>query len=67
MMNGPEKSDSVIVAVKPANKAAHSAVEQSTVGPAAAEPVEYPPRRSRRLCLSAVDRQLLSARICRLW
>jgi RNA-directed DNA polymerase len=40
MMNGYEKSDSVIVAAKPANKAAHSAVEQSTVELAAAEPVE---------------------------
>jgi hypothetical protein len=33
MMNGHEKSDSVIVAEKPANKAAHSAVEQSAVEP----------------------------------
>ena len=40
MMNGHEKSDSVIVAGKPANKAAHSAVEQSAMEPAAAEPVE---------------------------
>jgi RNA-directed DNA polymerase len=40
MMHGHEKSDSVIVAAKPANKAAHSAVEQSTAEPAAAEPVE---------------------------
>ena len=40
MMHGHEKSDSVIVAAKPANKAAHPAVEQSTAGPAAAEPVE---------------------------
>jgi RNA-directed DNA polymerase len=40
MMHGHEKSDSVIVAVKPANKAAPPAAEQSTVGPAAAEPVE---------------------------
>src|SRR6516162_4568429 len=31
MMNGHEKSDSVIVAEKPANKAAHFAVEQSAV------------------------------------
>ena len=36
-MYGHEKSDSVIVAAKPANKAAHPAVEQSTLGPAAAE------------------------------
>ncbi len=40
MMSGHEKSDFVIVAVKPANKAAHPAVEQSAVGLAAAELVE---------------------------
>ena len=40
MMYGHEKSDSVIVAVKPANKAANPAVEQSAARPAAAEPVE---------------------------
>ena len=40
MMYGHEKSDSVIVAAKPANKAAHSAEEQSAVEAAAAEPVE---------------------------
>ena len=40
MMHGHEKSDSVIVAEKPANKAAHSAVEQSAVELAVAEPVE---------------------------
>ena len=40
MMHGHEKSDSVIVAVKPANKVAHPAAEQSATGPAAAEPVE---------------------------
>jgi RNA-directed DNA polymerase len=40
MMHGHEKSDSVIVAAKPTNKAAHPAAEQSGVGPAAAEPVE---------------------------
>src|SRR6516165_4347952 len=40
MMNGHEKSDSVIVAEKPANKAAHFAVEQSAVELAVAEPVE---------------------------
>src|SRR3954462_1291161 len=40
MMHGHEKSDSVIVAVKPANKAAHPAVEQSASEPVAAEPVE---------------------------
>jgi RNA-directed DNA polymerase len=40
MMSGHEKSDSVIVAVKPANKATHPAVEQSAVGLAVAELVE---------------------------
>jgi RNA-directed DNA polymerase len=40
MMHGHEKSDSVIVAVKPANKAADPAAEKSSVGSAAAEPVE---------------------------
>src|SRR5919106_423639 len=40
MMNGHEKSDSVIVAMKPANKAARPAMEQSATGSAAAEPVE---------------------------
>jgi group II intron reverse transcriptase/maturase len=40
MMHGHEKSDSVIVAVKPANKVAHPAVEQSASEPVAAEPVE---------------------------
>ncbi len=40
MMHGHEKSDSVIVAVKPANKVARPAAEQSVVGPAAAEPEE---------------------------
>ena len=40
MMHGHEKSDSVIVAVKPANKAVHSAAEQSAAEPVAAEPVE---------------------------
>src|SRR5207245_11350214 len=34
------KSDSVIVAVKPANKAVQSAAEQSAVEPAVAEPAE---------------------------
>ena len=37
MMHGHEKSDSVIVAVKPANKAEHSAAEQSTAELFAAE------------------------------
>ena len=40
MMHGHEKSDSAIVAVKPANKAERSAAEQSAAGQAAAEPVE---------------------------
>jgi RNA-directed DNA polymerase len=40
MMHGHEKSDSVIVAAKPANKVAHPVEEQSTMGPAAAESVE---------------------------
>jgi hypothetical protein len=40
MMHGHEKSDSVIVAVKPANKAEHSAAEQSTAELFAAEPLE---------------------------
>jgi hypothetical protein len=40
MMHGHEKSDSAIVAVKPANKAGESAAERSAMGPAAAESVE---------------------------
>ncbi len=40
MMHGHEKSDSVIVAVKPANKAVHPAAEQSAAEPIAAEPAE---------------------------
>ena len=40
MTHGRGKSDSAIVAVKPANKAALPTAEQSVVGPAAAEPVE---------------------------
>jgi RNA-directed DNA polymerase len=40
MMHGHEKSDSVIVAVKPTNKADQPAVEQSAAEPSAAEPVE---------------------------
>src|SRR5438552_670045 len=39
MTNGHEKSDSAIVAVKPANKVAHPAAEQSAAEPATAEPV----------------------------
>ena len=39
MMHGHEKSDSVIVPVKLANKAEHSAAEQSTAELFAAEPV----------------------------
>src|SRR5712692_4022196 len=40
MMHGHEKSDSVIVAVKPANKTAEAAAEQSVGEPAVAEPGE---------------------------
>jgi hypothetical protein len=40
MMHGHEKSDPAIVAVKPTNKAEHSAAEQSTAELFAAEPVE---------------------------
>src|SRR5919198_6513469 len=40
MVYGREESDFAIVAVKPANKVAHPAGEQSAMGPAAAEPVE---------------------------
>jgi RNA-directed DNA polymerase len=40
MMHGHEKSDSAIVAVKPANKAGHPAAERSAAEPTAAEPVE---------------------------
>jgi RNA-directed DNA polymerase len=40
MMHGHEKSDSVIVAVKPANKVARPDAEQSAAEPVAAEPVE---------------------------
>jgi hypothetical protein len=39
MMHGHERSDSVIVAVKPANNVARPAAEQSVAGLAAAEPV----------------------------
>src|SRR5712671_4600492 len=40
MMHGRGKSDSVVVAVKPANKVACTAAEQSAAEPAAAESVE---------------------------
>jgi hypothetical protein len=40
MVYGHEESDFAIVAVKPANKVAHFALEQSAMGPAAAEPVD---------------------------
>ena len=40
MMYGHEKSDSVIVAAKPANKAVQTAVEQSAGEASAAEPGE---------------------------
>ena len=40
MMHGRGKSDSAILAAKPANKADPPTAEQSVVGPAVAEPVE---------------------------
>ena len=40
MMHGHEKSDSVIVAVKPTNKVEQPAAERSATEPTAAEPVE---------------------------
>src|SRR5229473_6784248 len=40
MMNGPEKSDPAIVAMKPTNKAGQPAAERSAAEPNAAEPVE---------------------------
>src|SRR6266568_207386 len=40
MMNGPEKSDPAIVAMKPTNKARQPAAERSAAEPNAAEPVE---------------------------
>jgi RNA-directed DNA polymerase len=40
MMHGHEKSDSVIVAVKPTNKAEQPAAEKSVAELTAAEPVE---------------------------
>ena len=40
MMHGHEKSDSVIVAVKPTNKTEQPAAERSSVEPTAAELVE---------------------------
>jgi RNA-directed DNA polymerase len=40
MMHGHEKSDSVIVAVKPTNKAEQPAAERSVTEPTVAEPVE---------------------------
>src|SRR6266699_2266849 len=40
MMNGPEKSDPAIVAMKPTNKAGQPAAERSATEPNAAEPVE---------------------------
>jgi RNA-directed DNA polymerase len=40
MMNGPEKSDPVIVATKLANKAERPSAERSVGKPDAAEPVE---------------------------
>ena len=40
MMHGHEKSDSVIVAVKPANKVGQPAADRTAAEPTAAEPVE---------------------------
>src|ERR1700737_4975804 len=40
MMNGLEKSDPAIVAMKPTNKVGQPAAERSAVEPNAAEPVE---------------------------
>src|SRR6266700_2022250 len=40
MMNGPEKSDPAIVAMKPTNKAGQPTAERSAAKPNAAEPVE---------------------------
>ena len=40
MMQGYKKSDSVIVVMKPANKAGQPAAERSAVEPIAAEPME---------------------------
>ena len=40
MMHGHEKSDPVIVAMKPANKAEDSVAERSAAEPNVAEPVE---------------------------
>jgi hypothetical protein len=40
VMHGHEKSDSVIVAMKPTNKTEQPAAEQSAVAPTATEPVE---------------------------
>src|SRR5882724_10144315 len=40
MMNGPEKSDPAIVAMKPTNKAGQPAAERSAAEPNVAEPVE---------------------------
>ena len=40
MMNGPEKSDPAIVAMKPTNKAEQPAAERSAAEPNAAESVE---------------------------
>jgi hypothetical protein len=56
MMYGPEKSDSVIVAAKPANKAVQTAVEQSAGEAIAAEPGE-PMAQDRRHGRWGRDRQ----------
>jgi CO/xanthine dehydrogenase Mo-binding subunit len=53
MVYGHEELDFAIVAVKPANKVAHTALEQSAMGPAAAEPVE--PGRTGRSGVFALE------------
>jgi hypothetical protein len=40
MMNGPEKSDPAIVAMKPTNKAEQPVADPTAAEPKAAEPVE---------------------------
>src|SRR3984893_1969148 len=57
MMHGHEKSDSVIVAAKPANKVAHPAVEQSAAEPATAEPATAEPVEPRAETKGNADQQ----------
>ena len=61
MMHGHEKSGSVIVAWKPANKVLRPAVEQSVAEPATAEPVEpraHRPELSKTAVAEIVRKQL---------